>query len=1344
MFQRVVAEMPQRVAIAGDDCRLTGAELATVADRIAVRLQACGVRRGDRVGIFSRPSAQAIAALLGILRCGACYVPFDCFSAPTVQRRIYQDAGLAAMLVEESLCHAATQFWDGTALPLDQCAADDGADSFRVDPVAVRTGDLACIHYVPGAAGLPISVSLSHEALLYFALDRDYVELGQDEVILQLAELSADVSCFEIWGALLNGGCVALMGAQEPGLDQISAAVCRHGVTTLWLPQRLAAHASDLCLERLPSLRRVLAGGDMLAPMQVHKTPDGTPLAAAAPPAAAPLTESQAEIWLAAQLGDDASCAFNDCVLLDLDAAVDAAALQLALSQLLARHDALRACFSASGDAMRIALPWSFELGTAEAESAEVALALEARTPFDLVNGPLIRGRLLSLPQGRRALLLGVHRMVCDGDSLRILVTELPELYAAIVGSRPARLPEAPSFAAYARRQMYVAAAATVEAEAYWTERLTPPPAFNEMPVDQARPAVRSFHCATLRQQLPQDLRAALQQLGGGREDGLPGVMLAAWQALIGRLGAGDDVVVGVPIDGRAAGQDAALVGQCLNLLPLRASWDGTTSIAAHLQAVERSLDEARQHRRCTLGALTRQLPGQRDGGRSLLAQALFRFERLPRQSSETVAVRIERGAKSRSGFDLELLVLDDGDGLLLDCSYSLDLYQAATIERWLDCYQVLLRSFVADPQQRLVQAPLLPQMERARLLFGLNATAAARPRQCLHQLVQAQAARHPGAIAAQYGAARISYGELERRANRLAQHLIARGLRPGGLVGVLLRRSLDLLVAPLACLKAGCAYVPLDPSHPPARLRQVLDRAAPAALITDGPQLQALPPALLRIDLVAERQAIAAAAARPPGVPCDVEDLAYVIFTSGSTGAPKGVEISHRAIVNLLLSMAREPGLAADDVLLATTTISFDIAALELFLPLLVGARVVIAGRREAANGEALKRRLESSRATVLQATPSTWKLLLEAGFSGASLRRMLCGGEALPRELARRLLADGGELWNMYGPTETTVWSSCARVAADAPITVGRMPIDNTAFYILDRHRQPLPTGVPGELYIGGDGVARGYLGDPERSAASFLPDPFTGGRMYRSGDLAQRLDDGTVQLLGRIDRQIKLRGFRIEPDEIESVLLASGVVSAVAVECRADPAGVQRLAAYYVGAPDQDCAPEALRGLLAAQLPDYLVPNAWVRLDELPLTPNGKIDRKALPPLQPASAQDDYVAPRSPLETALAAIWAEVLKLDRVSVHSDLFELGADSIQLFQISARARRHDIRLSARQLMQLRTIARVAAALNADEEGSAGGEPPAPVPPRGAGSAAAEPDHPLDWFGAQDAVCGAG
>jgi amino acid adenylation domain-containing protein len=450
-------------------------------------------------------------------------------------------------------------------------------------------------------------------------------------------------------------------------------------------------------------------------------------------------------------------------------------------------------------------------------------------------------------------------------------------------------------------------------------------------------------------------------------------------------------------------------------------------------------------------------------------------------------------------------------------------------------------------------------------------------------------------------------------------------------------------------------------------------------------------------------------------------EAIAYVIYTSGSTGVPKGVEVTHRSVVNLLTAMAREPGLGARDSLLAVTTVSFDIAALELFLPLAVGGTTVIARREEVGDGFKLLDRLQAAQATAMQATPASWRLLLEAGFRAGPGFKMLCGGEALPRDLAEKLLQGEGELWNMYGPTETTIWSSCKRIeSAEAPITVGR-PIANTEFHVLDGYGQHVPFGKPGELHIGGDGVARGYHRRPDLTAEKFVANSFGTGRLYRTGDVARRLPNGEIEILGRLDQQIKLRGFRIEPGEIELALTRHLGLAAAVVMLRQDMPGGAQLVAYYVEHPGVEHSAEssgALRARLATILPDYMIPAAWMRLDRLPLLPNGKLDRQGLPKPETtlprpetttaaAAAEDDRGQPRSPVQAMLAKIWAQVLGLERVGLRDDLLDLGADSIHLFQITARANKEGLRVSAKQLIQHRTVEEVARQL-----GDGGGERP--------------------------------
>jgi amino acid adenylation domain-containing protein len=586
--------------------------------------------------------------------------------------------------------------------------------------------------------------------------------------------------------------------------------------------------------------------------------------------------------------------------------------------------------------------------------------------------------------------------------------------------------------------------------------------------------------------------------------------------------------------------------------------------------------------------------------------------------------------------------------------------------------------------------------------------------------LFEAHVAQRPKAIAAQFRDVSVSYDTLNRRANQLANFLLRRigsaTARKGNsqpLVGIAVERSLDMLVSLLATLKAGCAYVPLDPTHPEQRLRHIVNDAEVAALITDGTVDDSLAPAgTPTIHLRREIGNIAASSPMAPAVQVRPDDLAYVIYTSGSTGLPKGVEVSHAAVVNFLTSMAREPGMSPDDILFAVTTISFDIAGLELYLPLSVGARVVIAESDAVIDGFVLLLQLAQCGATHMQATPVTWRLLLEAGFQSNAGFKMLCGGEALPRELADRLLTGQGTLWNMYGPTETTIWSSCCQVTADSSaITVGQ-PIANTQFYVLDRHDQPVAHGVPGQLHIGGDGVAVGYHKRSALTAERFVKNPFAPGRMYRTGDLAKWLPNGRLQVLGRMDHQVKLRGFRIETGEIESVLMRQGGLAAVTVILNEDNPGAPRLVTYYVAGAGQSPSEEQLRASLADELPDYMIPTAWVRLERLPVSPNGKLDRAALPaPQATAILAEEFVAPQTANEIRLARIWAEVMHLPRVGATMDLLKVGADSIQLFQIIARSSREGLRLTAKQLLQHRTVRAVAALL---ENGSPTAATPAP------------------------------
>jgi amino acid adenylation domain-containing protein len=672
----------------------------------------------------------------------------------------------------------------------------------------------------------------------------------------------------------------------------------------------------------------------------------------------------------------------------------------------------------------------------------------------------------------------------------------------------------------------------------------------------------------------------------------------------------------------------------------------------------------------------------------------------LSRVAQVGAAQELETGT---SKFDLALCVSETADGLDCIIEYSTDLFDAATIRRMAGHYANLLEAATAEPDAGLSHLPMLGEDEARQLLVERNATAADVPQRAVHQFIEEQARRTPGRIAATFGDERVTYAELDQRATAVAQRLLRAGLRPDMPVGLMVERSLDMLSGVLGILKAGGGYVPLDPAYPPDRLAWMVEDSGMEMLVTHRAldRLLSRPPHLVvRMD---EEEAVAATGAGTAPAPAVKPDsLAYVLYTSGSTGRPKGVAISHAALTNFLVSMRREPGIAADDVMLAVTTLSFDIAGLEIHLPLMVGATVAVASRDEAADPALLATRMEQSGCTLMQATPTTWRALLNAGWQGSPSLKILCGGEAMPPDLAQALLPRCRELWNMYGPTETTVWSTLSRVTAD-DVAAGRIPIGgpiaNTQVFVLDAARNPQPAGLVGELYIGGRGLARGYWRRDDLTRERFVRSPFaTDALIYRTGDLACWLPDGRLACLGRIDNQLKVRGFRIEAGEVENAMLAHAAVREAVVVARADD-GEARLAAYLVAAADapEDLA-DRLRTLLRTSLPEYMVPSYFVSLSALPRTGNGKLDRKALPaPAAAAAPRAAALLPRSATEAKVLAMFQEVVGRPDFGILDNFFDFGGHSLMAARLMAALREaFGLAMPLRNLFERPTVAGLA------------------------------------------------
>ena len=997
-----------------------------------------------------------------------------------------------------------------------------------------------------------------------------------------------------------------------------------------------------------------------------------------------PMSSAQEGLWFLDQL-ESGSAAYNIPVVSRLRRLLDVEALQRSLNAIVQRHEALCTTFrlreghpvQVIDPSLTIPLPMVDLRSLPEAEREAQALRMateEAQRPFDLTQGPLVRATVLQLGAEEDVLLLTMHHIVCDKWSVGVLLRELATLYEAFSAGLPSPLPELPiqyaDFAAWQRESLQGDILA--EHLSYWKQQLAGCPAGLDLPTDRPRLQMPTSQGSTHRFTLSKALTDGLKELSRQQGATLYMTLVAAFQTLLHRYTGRDDLLIGTVTAGRTRVGTEALIGLFENTLALRTDLSGNPTFGELLGRVCKIILEAQGHQELPFEHLVKELRPERQVGQNPLFQVSLTLEpSLPDLPSEWTPTQMEIETGT-SKFDLSLYLEDRTEGLLGRFTYSTDLFDETTIMRMAGHWQMLLEGVVADPTQRIATLSLLTDAELHQQLVEWNTTRAAYPADtCVHQLFEAQVERTPEAVAVVFQGEQLTYRQLNQRANQLAHYLRELGVGPGMLVGLCVERSLDMVVGLLGIFKAGGAYVPLDPSFPSERLAFMLDDAQAPVLVTQQHLAAYLPTRGTKVVCLDTDQAVLALRSETNLLPTVTSaDLAYVIYTSGSTGRPKGVQIIHRAVVNLLFSMREQPGLGAEDTLLAVTTLSFDIAALELFLPLVIGARVIVASRDVVVDGMALMETLTRTCTTVMQATPVTWRLLLTAGWQGNHLLKILCGGEALPLELAQLLLPKVASLWNLYGPTETTIWSSACEIKpGKEPISIGR-PIANTQIYLLDGHLQPVPVGVPGELFIGGDGLARGYLNRPELTAERFIPHPFSdesGARLYRTGDLARYRVDGTIEHLGRLDFQVKIRGFRIELGEIETVLGQHPAVRQAVVVAREDVPGDKRLVAYLVLRGKQTETVEDLKDHVMKQLPAYMVPSAYMLMDALPLTPNGKIDRRALPTPEPSrsTAKDTYVAPTLPLHCQLVQIWEDLLGVRPIGIKDNFFDLGGHSL-------------------------------------------------------------------------------
>jgi amino acid adenylation domain-containing protein len=1042
-----------------------------------------------------------------------------------------------------------------------------------------------------------------------------------------------------------------------------------------------------------------------------------------------PLTAVQKRFWFLDRIGQGRSVP-NVNLPLRMKGPIDFAAMVEAVTTILGRHDTLRMRIGdrdgepypeivfAAEDMVSVADMRTLPDGDREGERLSKDFMLDA---FNLVTGPLAKVLFVRLSSTDNLMIFSMHHIVGDGWSSSILLGELGAVYsAALKGDKPNLPLLSYQYFDYAAWEVAQVRDGLFERQLqYWKGKLSGAPPVLDLPTDRPRPAQRSFRGNRVDCRIDADIVGRLEQFCKRNDATLFMTVLAAFGVVLHRLTGQDEIVIGTPVANRGNSDLERIVGPFVNSISLRLNIGGNPSFASYLSQVRRTAIEAIDNRDLPFDMVVEAINPTRTLDHAPIYQVMFGLHNFPVQpprfeglecayfSPETRVARL----------DLQLdMVVHQGE-LIGAYEYATDLFDHVTIERIHAQLVEVLNGVLSDEGKSIRDLPMRSAAEDLILLDVWNNTWCDHDRgACLHQLFERAAARRPDATAFIIGAESFSYRDIDQRANRLAHLLGLRGVRFGDKVGVCLDRTVDMPVAIAAVLKAGAAYVPLDPAHPSDRLRYIVEDAQVACVVTMSWLVELFDaadiPNVLLDAAAAELDGLETSA---PVVPVAPHDVACVIYTSGSTGRPKGVQVEHRNIVSFLEAMRREPSLNESDVLLAVTTLSFDIAGLEFWLPLSVGAKVVLASKADVVVGETLIDLIDRQQVTVLQATPSTWRLLLDAGWRGKSDMKALCGGEAMPIDLAALLLTRVAQLWNMYGPTETTIWSTTCRVAEATGVPPIGKPIANTRVYVLEPTGALAAIGGFGELAIGGEGVARGYWNRPELNAEKFVSIPLPGGkteRVFRTGDVVRYRNDGQLEFHGRRDSQIKLRGYRIELGEIEAILATCEAVKEAAVIVREDEPGDQRLVAYVAARAGEAFEPDAARTVLKAALPGYMVPAEFVVLNGIPLTPNGKVNRAALPAPQRGSNTESLVDAEIVMtlnQRRVADLWKEILRIDRIALHDNFFDVGGHSMLVVKLHAGlTREFESDLTLTELFQHTTVAAQAArvTLAADDSGA--------------------------------------